>query len=342
MMALTHLAISTCTAAIILGSADGYVLGIAAIASQLPDIDTTRSFTGRALYPVAAWIETKYAHRSVTHSFAASGVLAIASIPLVIFSWQYWGALNIGFFMGWFADCFTKAGVAALYPSNKRLVIPGNPNNRMRSGGTGEYWLLATAIALLIISINLITNGGVVENFSRSMLKDPATASDMFRRYGSEKQVFVQVKGVHGVTNQSVDQEYKVIGSTGQTSVIAKDSKGILYQIGNDPASQIKPNSIDTRIGKDVSITSKEMILEDILAIDWLNGLPNNAYVTGSLIVDDLDQAKAPLVIDRFPTISIFAGQIQLSNASKQELITGLGDQYILQARLIIKVRSDE
>jgi len=342
MMALTHLAISTCTAAIVLGTADGYTLGIAALASQLPDIDTTRSFTGRALYPIAAWIETKYAHRSVTHSFIASLFLAIATFPLVIVSWQYWGALSIGFFMGWFTDCFTKSGVAALYPSNKRLVIPGNPNNRMKTGGSGEYWLLSISIILLIISINLITNGGVVENFSRQLLKDPATASDLYRRYGGEAQVFVQVKGVHGITNESIDEEYKVIASTGQTSVIAKNKNGILYQIGNDPASQIKPSSIDTRIGDPVSVTSKELILEDILAVDWLNGLPNNAYITGSLIVDDLDEAKAPLVIDRFATIGIFAGQIQLSNASKQEVIDALGDQYILKARLIIKVRSDE
>ncbi|AFY74801.1 putative membrane-bound metal-dependent hydrolase [Synechococcus sp. PCC 7502] len=343
MMSVTHAAIAACTTSLAIGTANPLVLGVAAIASQLPDIDTTKSFTGRAFYPLAAWLETKYAHRSVSHSFMASGIIAIATAPMLVFlNWQWWAAINLGFFMGWFADTFTKAGVGAFYPSTKRLVIPGNPNNRIRAGSSAEFWILAIATTILIISCNLISNGGVTENFARSFFRDAGTASEMFKRYGSTQQVFIKVKGNHVITNQAVDEEFKVISSGGLNSVIAEDSKRRLYQIGNDPSSQIKPVSVETRLGDPVAIASKEVELENILGVDWLNQLQNNAYVTGSLIVDDLNEAKAPLLVERYAPISIFGGQIKLVNARKSDLLPVLGDQFISQGRVIVKVRSDE
>lgn len=343
MMSITHAAIAACTTSLAIGTANPLILLTAAVASQLPDVDTTKSFTGRAFYPLAAWLETKFAHRSVSHSFMASGLLAVASAPMLLFiNWHWWAAINLGFFMGWFADCFTKAGVGAFYPSNKRLVIPGNPNNRIRSGSSGEFWILAVSVGILVIACNLISNGGVTENFARSFFRDADTASEMFKRYGSSQQIIIKVEGIHNITNQPVRDTFKVIGAAAQTSVIAENSKGELYQIGNDPASQIKPVSVHTELGKPITITSTEKVLDSILAIDWLNQLPNSAFITGSIILDDLNDFKIPLVLERYSVLSIYAGQIQLTNARKNVLVSVLGDQYILQGRVIIKVRSDE
>jgi inner membrane protein len=343
MMSITHAAIAACTVSLAIGTANPLILFSAAVASQLPDVDTTKSFTGRALYPLAAWLETKFAHRSVSHSFMASGILAIASAPMLFFvNWQWWAAINLGFFLGWFADCFTKAGVGAFYPSGKRLVIPGNPNNRIRSGSSGEFWILAIATGILIISCNLISNGGVTENFARSFFRDADTASDMFKRYGSNQQILIKVEGIHNVTNQAVNEEFKVIAAAATTSVIAKNTNGVLYQIGNDPASQIKPINVKTRLGEIISINSSEKVLDNVLAIDWLNQLPSSAYVTGSIILDDMNDFKLPLVLEKYSVLGIFGGQIELRNAQKNDLLEILGDQYILQGRVIIKVRSDE
>lgn len=343
MMSITHAAIAASVTSISIGTANPLILLTAAVASQLPDVDTTKSFTGRALYPLAVWLENKFAHRSVSHSFMASGILAIASAPMLFFvNWQWWAAINLGFFLGWFADCFTKAGVGAFYPSNKRLVIPGNPNNRIRSGSSGEFWILAVSVGILIIATNLISNGGVTENFARSFFRDADTASEMFKRYGSSQQILIKVEGIHNITNQPINETFKVIGAAAQTSVIAEDSKGDLYQIGNDPASQIKPISVHTELGKSITITSTEKVLDSILAIDWLNQLPDGAFITGSIIVDDLSDFKVPMILEKYAVMSIFAGQIQLTNARKSDLLTVLGEQYILQGRVIIKVRSDE
>jgi inner membrane protein len=66
---------------LILGAADPLVLEIA-IVRQLPDVDTTTSTMGQIFYPVAAWIEKRYPHRTVTHSFLATGTIAVGTLPI--------------------------------------------------------------------------------------------------------------------------------------------------------------------------------------------------------------------------------------------------------------------
>jgi hypothetical protein len=54
---------------------------LAAIASQLPDIDTTESFSGRLIWPLTNYLEQRFPHRSLTHSFMATGIVAGLAPP---------------------------------------------------------------------------------------------------------------------------------------------------------------------------------------------------------------------------------------------------------------------
>ena len=186
MLSITHAAIATCATSLIIGTSDPMVLLASAIASQLPDVDTTKSYTGLVLYPIARWFEERFSHRGVTHSFLATAVVTAVTAPIALwFSWQMWAGLSLGYFFGWFSDVFTKSGVAAFYPSNSRLVIPGNPKARLSTGSSGEYWVLSIAIALLIISVQFISNGGVSELFQKSFFRDSETAADIFKKEGA-------------------------------------------------------------------------------------------------------------------------------------------------------------
>jgi inner membrane protein len=131
-----------------------------------------------AAVPIAKWLEERYPHRIITHSFLATAVVAVMSSPLLFFlHWHYWIALVLGHFCGWFSDCFTKAGVAAFFPSPSRLVIPGNPKARLESKSPAEYWILAIVVFLSVASVNLISAGGISEQFARSFFQDAATAA---------------------------------------------------------------------------------------------------------------------------------------------------------------------
>jgi inner membrane protein len=295
------------------------------------------------LYPIAKYLEGKFAHRSVTHSFLATGIVTAITAPIAMwFSWQIWLGIAIGYFFGWFSDAFTKSGVAAFYPSNARLVIPGNPKARLSTGSNGEYWILAIAIALLIISCNFISNGGVAELFERSFFRGADTAADVFKKYGSSQQVFVKVSGINQATSEKIeDKEFKVIASGGESSIIAKDEIGNLYQIGKDGTSQIRPSSVETRLGEKISIQAIEVEPKDMFVSEWLQSVPSNAFISGNLLVDNVEALRLPLEQKTLNTFRLSGGQIELLNARKQNL-EPLLDSFILNGKAIIKVRSDE
>jgi len=342
MLSVTHAAIATTAASLIIGTADPLLLSIAAVSSQLPDVDSTKSYTGLTLYPIAKYLEEKFSHRSITHSFVATfAIMAIASPLALWFSWQIWAAVSIGYFFGWFSDSFTTSGVAAFYPSTARLVIPRNPKARLRTGSNGEYWVLGIAIALLIISVQFISNGGLTEMFERSFFRSAQTAADIFKKSGATHQVFVKVTGVNVFTSEKIDdREYKVI-TANEASVIGKDASGDLYQIGNNEASQIRATSVETRLGTKIDIQAIEVSPKDQFVSEWLLSVPDNAYLTGSLLVDNVENLRLPLEQKKFNVFRLSGGSIEILNATKQNL-EPISDNFILDGKIILKVRSDE
>ncbi len=342
MLSITHAAIATCATSLIIGTSDPIVLLVAAVASQLPDIDTTKSYTGLILYPIAKWFEGRFSHRGVTHSFLATAIVTAVTAPIALwFSWQMWLGLSLGYFFGWFSDVFTKSGVAAFYPSNSRLVIPGNPKARLSTGSSGEYWVLSIAIALLIISVQFISNGGVSELFQKSFFRDSGTAADIFKKEGATKQVFVKVTGVNIFTSEKIDnQDFKVI-TANEAAVIGKDSNGDLYQIGNTEASQIRATSVETRLGEKISINAVEVSPKDQFVSEWFLTVPDNAYISGSLLIDSVENLRLPLEQKKFNVFKLSGGSIEIINARKVNLEPIL-DSFILDGKIILKVRSDE
>ncbi len=78
MMSITHAALAGAAVPLLLSSSDSMVCGLAVLGSQLPDIDTTTSLIGQVCYPLSNWIESKFPHRSASHSFVAIATVAAA------------------------------------------------------------------------------------------------------------------------------------------------------------------------------------------------------------------------------------------------------------------------
>jgi len=341
LLSITHLLISTASVSVALGTADPAVLGAGAIASQLPDLDKSDSFMGRIIPPLSIWIEQKYAHRTVTHSLISTLALAIALIPVgFLWSWQGYGAILIGQFMGWFSDCFTKAGVAAFYPSPLRLVIPSNPHLRLKSGSTNEYWVMGVTALVLVASVNLASSGGVTEQFARSFFRDAATAAQLFQRYGAERVITVEVEGMHMVTSQAIAQTYTVIETTANDLIAEDISNHRLYKIGTAPDVQIRPSSVRTTVGDPLVIVAQEYHIEEVGVLDLVRQLPAEAYVSGALILDDMAELYIPTEIEAFPTLRVFGGQVELRSARPEEIVTILGDYWVRRGKIICKSRN--
>ncbi|MDX2241412.1 MAG: metal-dependent hydrolase [Leptolyngbyaceae cyanobacterium bins.302] len=339
MMSVTHCAIATCGVAAALGTADPVCLVLASIGSQLPDCDTTSSWAGACLYPIAAAIEHRFPHRTITHSFLSTAIVSLLAAPLWVWGWQYWASLVIGQFLGWFADSFTRSGVAAFYPSPVRLVIPGNPKARMRAGSRSEYWVLGICIVLSVIFINLSSAGGITEQFARTFFNDTATAARLFNKHGSDRTISIDVIGQNITTSQPVRGSFTVIEATDSDLIGESSNDGQLYKIGTAPDVQVQPSSVKTTLGDRISLSAQPQVLQEIGVADWLKRLPQNSYISGSLLLDDMESLRLVSPVGVFPSLRVFGGQLELSNARPHQLAAQLREFWILQGQVVVKVR---
>jgi inner membrane protein len=189
--------------------------------------------------------------------------------------------------------------------------------------------------------VQFISNGGVTELFERSFFRSAQTAADIFKKEGATKQIFVKVTGVNIFTSEKIDnQEYKVI-TANEAAVIAKDASGDLYQIGNNEACQIRATSVETRLGNRIDIQAIEVTPRDKFVSEWLLSIPDNAYISGSLLVDNVENLRLPLEQKKFNVFRLSAGSIEIIHATKRNL-EPISDSFILESKIILKVRSDE
>ena len=90
-------------------------IGVAIVATMLPDIDTAFSKLGQ--YKIFRFLQFFVKHRGLMHSFSFAVVLAI------ILSFLY-PPLALPFFLGYsihlFADSFTKEGIEPFWPWRKK------------------------------------------------------------------------------------------------------------------------------------------------------------------------------------------------------------------------------
>ena len=180
MLAITHAAIGSATAlraiaaagtSLILGTGQPLSLGLAILGSQLPDLDTTTSTIGKIFFPISSWIEDRFPHRSITHSLLATAAIALVTLGVNHFfllgdikaaigeaSALCAIALPLGHLLACFSDTFTKKGVQLFYPNPAWAISVSNPRRRLKTGGAGELWVLAMAIASQCAERNRPTN----------------------------------------------------------------------------------------------------------------------------------------------------------------------------------------
>lgn len=330
MLTVTHAALAIASTSLFMGTADPWLLGTAAIASQLPDVDTTGSVPGRIFYPLSRWLEARFPHRSVTHSFFVTGLLAIGLLPLWLAGQPgcYW-ALLLGYWMGWFGDVFSKSGVAAFFPHQARLVIPANPRLRLSTGSKAESLVLALLVFVSVVSINVNSAGGIMRTFDQA-LGSQSGAMEIYQRESSRHQVFATIAGRHTITQQAIAGSYAVIGTVNQDLLVA-DKQARLYRVGTSPEAQIAPETVHVSVGAAITLITHEVFLDSqsVKAAIAPLLLPNT-YISGRLTIEPLDRADVKLHGSKqyFQPIQQFGEAIELESASPVEVLATLGDAF--------------
>jgi inner membrane protein len=334
MLTLTHLLVGAASAGMLLQTTDPTPILLGAIASLLPDIDISTSPAGRVLPFISRPLEAKFSHRSATHSLLASLTLAVVSYGLWLTSRSFIGgiglgwvhALNIGYFFGWFLDCFTKSGVEMFYPLGVRCVCPGNRNLRIATGSPAEYWLIVFVVAVSLWTFQLNNTGGLVQNFN-ALIAAPSGVVELYNRNGGNHVIYADYAGVLSGSRESVESESAVIGTNGEGFLVLRGDQVI--KVGNEADSTIIVNRIKGRIGENAITTTETIFLDDEGTDQLKRFIGPLTFLSGSLTIDSPEDLRLQQSAFEFAPIRNAGGFLVLDHAPIELAIAALSDQFM-------------
>ena len=323
MMALTHAVISCAGISLILTTNDPLHLALATAGSQLPDLDTSTSTIGQILFPISNWIENRFPHRSVTHSLIATTVLAILSAPLYFyFDWKTWLCLPLAHLISCFSDVFTKQGVQLFWPHPAWCISVSNPNRRLQTGGTGEYWVLAIAAAVLAIALNLSSSGGPTA-FVGNTLGLRVNAVDKYQQNSASNHVWAEISGTFATDSSRADGKYFLVAADGNEFIVSSQ-KGQIYKTG----ANIISDRLTVEVGKPASssVQSLEFDEEEFSIVPISNAA---VFISGEVLVDDPELVKIATDSKEFTVAKLTGDSLTFTYCPLEKAIALLKDQII-------------
>lgn len=338
MLALTHALLSTTLTALVTGKAEPTVLAIAACASQLPDLDITTSYVGRIFFPISRVLELRFPHRTITHSFLGTAIVALLGLPILFYSSVWYQALVWGFVFGWLGDTFTKSGAAAFYPGRARLVIPRNVDYRLATGSPAEYGVMVVFAIAFVIVININSSGGITYNFTQ-LVGHTQGAAQTYLEQRDNYLVFAKVKGHHLITGKPIEGRFEVIDREGEQLVLKTD-QGLLKTGEHIETKSIRTIK-DTRVEVEtLTLNLLQESPEDVL-LTIVHQMQPRTYVSGSLQLEYAEDLVLPKPAQSYATIRASTGvgvnSVTLHNASPAAVANLLGD-YDCTGTLLIRI----
>lgn len=335
MLGVTHTAIALAGTTVLTGNADLSILLLAAIGSQIPDLDTTKSWIGKALYPLANFLEERYPHRSATHSMFLSLAIATLTLPVMwLHGWQLWAALPLGHLLSCFSDCSTKLGCQFFYPINKdNWVIGLNPQNRIETGKAGDYAILASAVCIFCIAFYLITGGGGISAWAtRTIFPNERTAVELLRQE-NQKAIAVQIEGTRKIDNSRINDKFWAVGANGNVLIVRSTNNQVLRvgEAGEIIAKRV--NVLPDRLAMKI----RQQRIEEAEAVEWIRSLPTGALVSGILEIEDSNEINLPIATPGvMATVSKSSNGLNLDHASPIDM-QPLEEFFIMSGEVIIK-----
>lgn len=329
MMAITHAAIAAAGTSLIFATSDPLPLVLAVVGSQLPDVDTTSSVIGQICFPVANWLESRYPHRTVTHSLVATAGLAVicVAIGFVLGAPLRLLALPVGHLLACFADAFTRQGVQLFWPEPVWCISVSNPRRRLVTGGPAEYWVLAVAVALLVLGCWMAGNGGVTGQVNQSLgLRSGAVAT--YNRQASAANVYAELTGVWADDRSRADGRYLILG-VDDDEFILTDGTGV-YHTGESlvverltvEATEASTRQIQTLTFNDEPPTAQ---LQQLM----LTYSGRQIYLSGTLTVDYPEEIMLPAPGKSLETASLTGETLKLNYHPLNLALVQLANQWV-------------
>ncbi|NJR70027.1 MAG: metal-dependent hydrolase [Synechococcales cyanobacterium CRU_2_2] len=275
---------------------------------------------------LSTFLEARFPHRTLTHSFLATGAIGFLVLPLLLLGeWRWWFAVWGGHLLSVFSDTFTKQGVQLFYPVPVWCVCGANPNRRMRTGGPGEYWVLSGAVALLCVNLWLTSNGGLLMQASQTLgLKEGAVRT--YNEKAATHQLYAIVEGVWVSDRTSASGRYAIVVAEGSEFVV-RTPKGLAKT-----GTQIVTTKVAVDVGEAATVRTQTISLNDE-GVERLEALAREfpgALVSGELVVDAPEELRLAAVgVDQLATIELVGGTVKLKYRAIGLLVADLREQYV-------------
>ena len=302
MMASTHAAIGV----VIYGGACAFAgapiepaaLGASAVGALLPDVDTPQSRAGFCLYPLALWLERKFGHRTVTHSFFGTAIFAALGAPLLW--WPHLHALYFALLIGYgshlLADAATKSGVPMAWPNRRAWVFPGNEQYRIKTGSGAEIGVLLCflIIGALMIPVHQLGIRRLLHMATNSLNGAVRDTEDW-----SEWRVNARVTGYDVLNQRVVEGTWPVVGRRDDGAlVIERDGNGggDLANVGGAPKESATGYWLLRETGTELHrIAPRSVRIEKVAPSNTETSSVNVSNLTLSALARALTRADADL-----------------------------------------------
>ncbi len=211
----------------------------AVFVGNLPDADTTSSYIGRLLWPLARAIERRWGHRTITHSLLATAALALAAYathsllrlrPLTILNSQFtidnslwsWRWLPLFYLLHLLLDMIIggAAGVPLLWPSRRRFWLEID----IRPGSMGERIVLFLLVVLTVVPFVVSPEGWRPDRLLRSATGNVEMALQDARAWEAFNQVHLDVEGTWQEDRRPVAGLFEVLRVVDNTFYLAGEN----------------------------------------------------------------------------------------------------------------------
>ncbi|GEM_PF-610410 len=212
-------------------------LGLAVLASTLPELDHERSEIGQLLKPLSKRIARRYGHRTATHSFVALGLVGLATSPLLWVAPELWWGLFLGYFSHMILDVLTPKGVCLFWPS---LTPVGFGTARIKPGTAGEGAVLVGSIVLSVL-IYPIADVGVLGALRSAIGDIDSTFYEYRRLVGSGVSVELVGELQENATKRILRGSWPIVDLTEDGQGYWVRMEGAVRSVGRGPGRDFYP-----------------------------------------------------------------------------------------------------
>lgn len=230
-----------------------------AFGSVLPEVDKPDSLVGR-FFPFSGFLHERFGHRGLTHSLLGLALAMASFAPLVLWRFELWLALFLGYLSHLVLDMATLEGVPLLWPKTTRCVFPGRDDLRLDQSkpSTGRKEAVLSAL-LLALAIGLwpLSQLGVQGALQRALGTLEETFSD-YRKLADSYEVFLVGSLQDQITGEKRQGEWPIVALLPEGYLIVDQDRIRLVGTGQ---ANLSPLHVSLKKGQPITVVALSLNL---------------------------------------------------------------------------------